>query len=55
MEPLEGVWVKRAGLERPRAAALLRESRVIGRVPEALRIAHLIAGALVRGVSHGGA
>lgn len=55
MEPLEGVWVQRAGLDRSRAAALLRESRVIGLVPEALRIAHLVAGALVRGVSHGGA
>lgn len=55
MEPLEGVWVQRAGLEREAAARLLRESRVIGRLPEALRIAHLVAGALVRGTSHGGA
>lgn len=55
MEPLEGVWVQRAGIEPAAAASLLRESRVIGLVPEALRLAHLIAGALVRGTSRGGA
>ncbi len=55
MEPLEGVWVQRAGLSTESAAALLRESRGQGRLPEPLRVAHLVAGAMVRGVSHGGA
>jgi uncharacterized protein len=55
MEPLEGVWVQRAGLSPASAARLLRESRVQGLIPEALRIAHLIAGAIVRGTSRGGA
>jgi hypothetical protein len=55
MEPVEGVWVQRAGISLASAARLVRESRVVGLVPEPLRIAHLVAGALVRGVSHGGA
>lgn len=55
MEPLEGVWVQRAGITLASAAQLLRDSRVQGLVPEPLRLAHLIAGALVRGVSAGGA
>lgn len=55
MEPLEGVFVQRAGLDLASAAALLRDSRVQGLLPEPLRVAHLVAGALVRGVSSGGA
>jgi endonuclease V-like protein UPF0215 family len=55
MEPLEGLWVQRAGLTPASAAALLRDSRGQGLLPEPLRVAHLMAGALVRGVSHGGA
>ncbi len=55
MEPLEGVWVQRAGITSSAAARLLRETRVQGWIPEPLRLAHIIAGALVRGVSHGGA
>ena len=53
MEPLEGVWVQRAGLGLDEAARLLRDSRVEGLVPEPIRVAHLIAGAMIRGVSHG--
>ncbi len=55
MEPLEGVWVQRAGLSSSAAAQLLRESRVQGVLPEPIRVAHLIAGALACGTSHGGA
>ncbi len=55
MEPIEGVWVQRAGLSLASAAQLVRDTRVQGNVPEPLRIAHLIAGAIVRGVSAGGA
>jgi uncharacterized protein len=55
MEPLEGVLVQRAGLDLPHAARFLRDSRVHGALPEPLRIAHLIAGAIGRGQSRGGA
>lgn len=55
MEPLEGVWVQRAGLSLASAAQIVRDGRANGLLPEALRIAHLIAGAIERGVSHGGA
>ena len=45
MEPLEGVFVQRAGVSRQDAAQLLRQSRLEGRkIPEPLRVAHLIAG-----------
>ena len=55
MEPLGGVWVQRAGLTLETAAALLRHTTLHGSLPEPLRVAHLLAGALVRGESHGGA
>lgn len=55
MEPIEGVWVQRAGLSAAAAARLLRDSRVQGLLPEPIRLAHLIAGALARGRSRGGA
>lgn len=38
-----GVWFRCAGVEPDRARALLRLSTVIGRYPEPLRIAHLVA------------
>ncbi|MEZ4336015.1 MAG: DUF99 family protein [Sandaracinaceae bacterium] len=55
MEPIEGVWVQRAGLTPAAAARLLRDSRVQGLLPEPLRVAHLIGGALATGTSHGAA
>jgi uncharacterized protein len=55
MEPLEGVWVQRTGLELARARRYLRAAVVHGALPEPLRIAHLIAGAIVTGHSRGGA
>ena len=55
MEPVEGVWVQRAGLTLSEAAQLLRRHRQHGKLPEPLRVAHLLAGAWVTGVSHGGA
>jgi len=55
MEPLAGVWVQRAGLTLETAAALLRRTTQHGSLPEPLRVAHLLAGALVLGESHGGA
>lgn len=53
MEPLAGVWVQRAGLTAREATQLVEQSRVHGALPEPLRLAHLIAGALGRGYSRG--
>lgn len=55
MEPVEGVWVQRAGLSAADAAQLVRDSRGQGVLPEPIRVAHLIASALERGHSHGAA
>ncbi|MFH1462852.1 MAG: DUF99 family protein [Pseudomonadota bacterium] len=53
MEPCGEVWVQRAGIDLAGARALLTAGTVQGRLPEALRIAHLVAGALARGESRG--
>jgi uncharacterized protein len=55
MEPLEGIWVQRAGLDRARAQRFLRDFSVHGALPEPIRVAHLIAGAIGTGQSRGGA
>jgi hypothetical protein len=49
----DGVWLAHAGIERGGALALLRASCGKAKLPEALRVAHLFATALVRGESHG--
>jgi endonuclease V-like protein UPF0215 family len=49
----EGVWLAHAGVGRAEALALLRASRGKSKLPEALRVAHLFATALVRGESQG--
>jgi endonuclease V-like protein UPF0215 family len=53
MEPSAGVWIQRAGCSPAEAAVLLERSRVHGALPEPLRLAHLIAGAVGRGYSRG--
>ena len=53
MERLVGVHVQRAGLEAAEAEAVIRRLAVNGNIPEPLRAAHLIAGALGRGESRG--
>jgi endonuclease V-like protein UPF0215 family len=53
MQPLERVWVQRVGLDEAVARRFLRESTVHGALPEPLRVAHLIAGAIGTGVSRG--
>ena len=53
MEPLAGVYVQRLGLSRAQAARVLERLALNGRVPEPLRLAHLIAGAMARGQSRG--
>ncbi|MFI5316033.1 MAG: DUF99 family protein [Myxococcota bacterium] len=49
----DGVWLAQAGIDRDAALSLLRASRGKAKLPEALRIAHLVATALVRGESYG--
>lgn len=53
MEPLGKVFVQRAGLTLEEAREVMERLCVHGHLPEPLRLAHLVAGALVRGQSHG--
>lgn len=53
VEPAGRVWVQRAGLSLEAARDLLAATTVEGDLPEPLRTAHLIAGALVTGHSRG--
>ena len=53
MEPAAGVFVQRAGLSLADAERVVRRLAVSGRIPEPLRTAHLIAGALATGQSRG--
>ncbi|MBL4843969.1 MAG: DUF99 family protein [Planctomycetes bacterium] len=55
MEPAHGVFVQRAGLTLREANQILEASTFHGSLPEPLRLAHLIAGAFVKGLSKGGA
>jgi endonuclease V-like protein UPF0215 family len=52
-EPLDGLVVQRVGIERERARRLLGSTRLHGKLPEPLRVAHLIAGAIGSGRSRG--
>lgn len=51
MEPVDGVFVQRVGIERPQAVALVRHFAVNGALPEPIRTAHLIAGGVTQGQS----
>jgi len=53
MERAGEVWVQRAGLSLRDAEQALAASTFHGKIPEPLRVAHLIAGALVEGQSRG--
>jgi endonuclease V-like protein UPF0215 family len=53
MEPAAGVFVQRAGLSLADADRVVRRLAVSGRIPEPLRTAHLVAGALATGQSRG--
>ncbi len=55
MEPCAGLWVQRAGLSPAQARQVLRDTVEHAAVPEPLRIAHLIAGAVATGTSRGSA
>ncbi|MFB6286537.1 MAG: DUF99 family protein [Candidatus Bipolaricaulia bacterium] len=53
MELLRTLYVQRVGLSFEQADATLRQCCIHSQVPEPLRVAHLVAGALVRGESRG--
>ncbi len=53
MEPLGGVWVQRVGIAAAEAERVIRRFARHGKIPEPLRAAHLIAGALATGQSTG--
>lgn len=53
MEPVAGVFVQRRGLSLEEAASTLAATTLHGNLPEALRLAHLIAGGVTTGASRG--
>jgi endonuclease V-like protein UPF0215 family len=53
MEPVGHVYVQCLGVTVEQVATVVREFTVDGRIPEPLRTAHLIAGAIVDGQSRG--
>lgn len=53
MEPCGGVYVQRVGLSVAEAVQVVQRLALHGRIPEPLRVAHLIAGAIGRGASRG--
>lgn len=53
MEAVAGIWVQRVGMTRREAERVIRRLAVNGHIPEPLRTAHLIAGALGSGESRG--
>jgi endonuclease V-like protein UPF0215 family len=53
MQPMCGLYVQRVGISETAAAATIRQFAMHGKVPEPIRLAHMIAGALVEGESHG--
>jgi endonuclease V-like protein UPF0215 family len=55
MEPAGAVFIQRIGLSLSEATALVTRLAVHSHLPEPLRCAHLIAGALITGESRGGA
>ena len=53
MEPVGGVYVQRAGLTLSEAGKMIERLAIGGRIPEPLRVAHLIAGGVREGESKG--
>ena len=53
MEPAGNVFIQRVGITSEQAAEVTQRFCIYGYVPEPLRIAHLIAGAMTRGYSRG--
>ncbi len=53
MEPCAELWVQRAGLTLEQAGQAIRDLTIHGKLPEPVRVAHLIAGGYVEGLSRG--
>jgi endonuclease V-like protein UPF0215 family len=53
MEPVANIFVQRIGLSMDQTAAVIKRFAVHSHIPEPIRTAHLIAGALVDGQSRG--
>jgi hypothetical protein len=53
MEPANGIYMQRVGLGREEAEAVIRRFSVNSNIPEPIRVAHLIAGAMATGQSRG--
>jgi endonuclease V-like protein UPF0215 family len=53
MEAVGQVYVQRVGLAQEQARAVVEQFTVEGWIPEPLRTAHLIAGAIAEGQSRG--
>ena len=53
MESAAAVYVQRVGLTLEQAAAVVEQFTTAGHIPEPLRVAHLIAGAIISGQSRG--
>ena len=53
MEPAGRVYIQRVGLTSEKAVAVVERFAIHGHLPEPLRIAHLIAGAVTEGQSRG--
>lgn len=53
MEPCGNVYVQRVGLTLEQAHAVIERLAIHSQIPEPLRVAHLIAGAIERGASRG--
>jgi uncharacterized protein len=53
IEPLGPIYCQRVGLSLPEAEALVAATTLHGNLPEALRMAHLIAGGVTTGTSRG--
>ena len=53
MEPASGLWVQRVGLSLDDAGAVIEHFTIHGRLPEPIRLAHLIAGGVATGESRG--
>ncbi len=53
MEACAEVYVQRVGIDLETSAEVIRRTTLHGRIPEALRLAHLIAGGITTGESRG--
>lgn len=53
MESAENVFVQRVGLSLEQAATVVKQFTLTGNIPEPLRVAHMIAGAIMNGESSG--